>query len=130
MNGCHQRDAPIVVAIPFVSLLLVKCGDSSVLHLRRESFLTPAQTEQAVEVSFQRGFALQEVGGYAIRARRSSRCCASHGVSDNDIKAMGRHCTSRGEHQSKPPKPAVHPWMLPEKPWSRLHIDHAINFLG
>jgi len=20
--------------------------------------------------------------------------------------------------------------MLPEKPWSRLHIDHAINFLG
>ena len=25
---------------------------------------------------------------------------------------------------------AVHPWMLPEKPWSLLHIDHAINFLG
>ena len=24
----------------------------------------------------------------------------------------------------------VHPWMLPEKPWSRLHIDHVINFLG
>jgi len=25
---------------------------------------------------------------------------------------------------------SAHPWMLPEKPWIRLHIDHAINFLG
>jgi len=25
---------------------------------------------------------------------------------------------------------AVHPWMLPEKPWSRIHVDHAINFMG
>jgi len=32
--------------------------------------------------------------------------------------------------QSEPSKATVHPWMLPEKPWSRLHIDHAINFLG
>ena len=23
-----------------------------------------------------------------------------------------------------------HPWMLPEKPWSRLHLDRAINFMG
>ena len=22
------------------------------------------------------------------------------------------------------------PWMMPEKPWSRIHIDHAINFMG
>ena len=39
-------------------------------------------------------------------------------------------CTSCGEHQNKPSKLPVHPWMLPEKPWSRLHIDHAINFMG
>ena len=32
--------------------------------------------------------------------------------------------------KNKPPKPAIHPWMLPEKPWSRIHIDHAINFMG
>ena len=49
---------------------------------------------------------------------------------DADIKAMCRRCTSCVEHQNKPPKPAVHPWMLPEKPWSRLHLDHAINFMG
>ena len=41
-----------------------------------------------------------------------------------------RRCDSCGEHQNKPSKPPVHPWMLPEKPWSRLHLDHAINFMG
>ena len=36
--------------------------------------------------------------------------------------------TPRAPH--KPSKPPVHPWMLPEKPWSRLHLNHAINFMG
>ena len=49
---------------------------------------------------------------------------------DDDIEATCRSCTSCAEHQNKPSKPANHPWMLPEKPWSRLHLDHAINFLG
>ena len=49
---------------------------------------------------------------------------------DDDIEATCRQCVPCGEHQNKPPKPAIHPWMLPEKPWSRLHLDHAINFLG
>ncbi|KAG8231549.1 hypothetical protein J437_LFUL008091 [Ladona fulva] len=30
------------------------------------------------------------------------------------------------EHQNRPPKPTNHPWMLPKKPWSRLHMEHAI----
>ena len=37
---------------------------------------------------------------------------------------------SCGQFQNKPDKPSIHPWMMPEKPWSRLHLDHAINFLG
>ena len=49
---------------------------------------------------------------------------------DSEIVEMCRHCTTCGEHQNKPEKQANHPWMLPEKPWSRIHIDHAINFLG
>ena len=49
---------------------------------------------------------------------------------DNDIEATCRQCIPCGEHQNKPSKSAIHPWMLPEKPWSRLHIDHAINFMG
>ena len=49
---------------------------------------------------------------------------------DNAIEMTSRRCLSCGEHQNKPSKPAIHPWMLPEKPWSRLHLDHAINFMG
>ena len=43
---------------------------------------------------------------------------------------VSRACQACAEHQNKPPKPPVHPWMFPEKPWSRVHVDHAINFLG
>ena len=43
---------------------------------------------------------------------------------------MCRGCVTCAEHQNAPPKSPVHPWILPEKPWSRLHIDHAINFMG
>ena len=49
---------------------------------------------------------------------------------DADIVDLCHKCTTCAEHQSNPPKSANHPWMLPEKPWSRVHIDHAINFLG
>ena len=49
---------------------------------------------------------------------------------DSAIEMASRRCESCGEHQNKPSKPPVHPWMMPEKPWSRLHLDHAINFMG
>ena len=49
---------------------------------------------------------------------------------DSAIEMTSRRCNSCGEHQNKPSKPPVHPWMLPEKPWSRVHVDHAINFMG
>ena len=49
---------------------------------------------------------------------------------DFDIENLCRKCTSCGQFQNKPAKPSIHPWMMPEKPWSRLHLDHAINFLG
>ena len=49
---------------------------------------------------------------------------------DFDIENLCRKCTSYGQFQNKPDKPSIHPWMMPEKPWSRLHLDHAINFLG
>jgi len=49
---------------------------------------------------------------------------------DHDIADLCRKCTTCAIHQNAPPKAALHPWMLPEKPWSRLHLDHAINFMG
>jgi len=49
---------------------------------------------------------------------------------DRDIQETCQQCTSCAEHQNKPEKAPNHPWMMPEKPWSRLHIDHAIDFMG
>jgi len=49
---------------------------------------------------------------------------------DADIMDLCRKCTTCAEHQNEPTKVAVHPWMLPEKPWSHTHMDHAINFMG
>ena len=49
---------------------------------------------------------------------------------DNDIMDVSHQCSTCAEHQNAPTKHANHPWILPEKPWSRVHIDHVINFLG
>jgi len=49
---------------------------------------------------------------------------------DSDILDLCRQCWTCAGHQSEPSKAAVHTWMLPEKPWSRLNIDHAIDFPG
>ena len=49
---------------------------------------------------------------------------------DSQIEDTCRGCVSCAEHQNKPLKSANHPWMMPEKPWSRIHVDHAINFMS
>ncbi|XP_062513410.1 uncharacterized protein K02A2.6-like [Corticium candelabrum] len=49
---------------------------------------------------------------------------------DTAIQDMCHRCTACAGHQNKPTKPANHPWMLPEKPWSRIHVDHAIDVMG
>jgi len=49
---------------------------------------------------------------------------------DSDVLDLCRQCSTCAGHQSEPSKAAVHPWMLPDKSWSRLRINHAVNFLG
>ena len=49
---------------------------------------------------------------------------------DEQTMDLCRSCTSCCEHRRVPSKPEIHLWVMPEKPWSRLHIDHAINFMG
>ena len=49
---------------------------------------------------------------------------------DTDIMNKCHQCSTCAEHQNMPAKAPNHPWMVPEKPWSRLHLDHAINFMG
>ena len=49
---------------------------------------------------------------------------------DTDITNQCHRCQTCAEHQTKPAKSADHPRMLPEKPWSRIHVDYAVNYLG
>ena len=49
---------------------------------------------------------------------------------DSDISKLGQQCGTCGQHQLATTQAPVHPWMMPEKPWSRIHVDHAIDFLG
>jgi len=49
---------------------------------------------------------------------------------DAAIVNLSQKCITCGEHQDLPPKAPVHPWIIPEKPWTRIHVDHAINFMG
>ncbi len=49
---------------------------------------------------------------------------------DTDIMHATRGCVSCAENQNMPPKQPVHPWIMPDRPWERVHIDHAVNFKG
>ena len=49
---------------------------------------------------------------------------------DANTWQLAKTCTACAEHQNKPAKSVNHSWMLPEKRWSHLHNDHAVNFLG
>ena len=71
------------------------------------------------------------LGHFGIqRMKQLARTAVYWPLIDADIERECKACTSCGEYQNNPSKPPNHPWMVPEKPWSRLHLDHAINFMG
>lgn len=41
---------------------------------------------------------------------------------DEKISDLVRGCTSCAEHKNTQEKAPIHPWILPEKPWSRIHV--------
>ena len=49
---------------------------------------------------------------------------------DADLEEKVRKCLVCQTNQKSPAKSAMHPWEWPEKPWARLHIDHAGPVLG
>ena len=63
------------------------------------------------------------------RMRQLARTAVYRPNIDSNILDLCRQCSTCAGHQSEPSEAAIHPRMLPEKPWSRLHIDHAINLL-
>ena len=48
----------------------------------------------------------------------------------SDIEEMVRQCITCQVQRSAPPKAPLHPCDYPQRPWSRIHIDHAGPFLG
>lgn len=49
---------------------------------------------------------------------------------DKDIEAVGKSCQSCQSNQSNPAVAPLHPWVWPDDPWERIHVDFAGPFLG
>ena len=44
---------------------------------------------------------------------------------DSQIEEVCRHCVECCAANRIPPKVPAHPWMIPQFPWQRVHVDHA-----
>ena len=49
---------------------------------------------------------------------------------DNDIETLVKECEPCQHHQNMPQTAPLHKWELPNRPWSKLHMDFAGPFLG
>ena len=49
---------------------------------------------------------------------------------NKNIEETVKECAQCQQHQKAPALSPLHPWEWPDRPWSRLHIDHAGPFLG
>ena len=67
---------------------------------------------------------------YESRVVKCSHQPEAPGTAASSLGTLREAFTACAEHQIKPPKPENHTWMLPGKPWSRVHVDYAINFMG
>ena len=59
------------------------------------------------------------------RMKQLARSAVNWPHIDENISDLVRRCTSCAEHQNAPEKAPIHPWILPEKSRSRIHVDHA-----
>ena len=49
---------------------------------------------------------------------------------DKEIENRVQNCTQCQQNQKAPAPSPLHVWKWPDRPWSRLHIDHAGPFMG
>ena len=49
---------------------------------------------------------------------------------DKDIESLGKSCGSCQAIKSNPTAAPLHPWVWPDTPWTRIHVDYAGPFLG
>ena len=56
--------------------------------------------------------------------KRLSRTCVWWPGLDGEIEQLVKSCQQCQAHRSVPNVPAS-PWLFPDRPWQRLHIDYA-----
>ena len=44
---------------------------------------------------------------------------------DSQIEELCRACVECVAANRNPPRAPAHPWMIPQRPWKRVHVDHA-----
>ena len=49
---------------------------------------------------------------------------------DKDIESLAKSCESYQAVKSNPTAAPLHPWVWPDTPWTRIHVDYAGPFLG
>ena len=49
---------------------------------------------------------------------------------DGDLEKQARSCLPCQAVKQPPPPAPLHPWIWPDRPWQRIHIDFASPFLG
>ena len=49
---------------------------------------------------------------------------------DQDITDLVKQCSSCQQVQQAPAVAPLHPWLWPDKPWDRVHVDFAGPFMG
>ena len=49
---------------------------------------------------------------------------------DNDLEGTVRACERCQQHVKAPPRAPLHPWLWPERPWSRFHVYYVGLFMG
>ena len=65
-----------------------------------------------------------------VRMKSLARCYLWWPGLDDDIEAKVKSCEVCQLHSAAPAAAPLHPWEWPEKPWSRIHIDHTGPFMG
>ena len=49
---------------------------------------------------------------------------------DSDFEKLAKSCTACQSVKSAPSAAPLHPWLWPDQPWQRIHIDYAGPFRG
>ena len=49
---------------------------------------------------------------------------------DGDLENLAKSCTACQAAKSAPRAAPLHPWLWPDQPWQRIHIDYAGPFRG